>query len=71
MSLPLDLAPMDAPPGTFFAYATAPGNVAEDGSESDGNGLYTRFLLQELKKPEARIEAIDTDKLVENRPLHG
>ena len=26
------LAPMDAPTGTFFAYATAPGNVAEDGS---------------------------------------
>ena len=24
-------APMDAPPNTYFAYATAPGNVAEDG----------------------------------------
>ncbi|MBL8305251.1 MAG: caspase family protein [Rubrivivax sp.] len=55
---PRGLAPMDAPPGTFFAYATAPGNVAEDGSESEGNGLYTRFLLQELKKPEARIEDV-------------
>jgi hypothetical protein len=52
------LAPMDAPPGTFFAYATAPGNVADDGSEDDGNGLYTRFLLQELRRPQARIEDV-------------
>lgn len=55
---PRGLAPMDAPPGTFFAYATAPGNVADDGSESDGNGLYTRFLLQELRRPQARIEEV-------------
>jgi Caspase domain len=52
------LAPLDAPPGTFFAYATAPGNVAEDGTAQDGNGLYTRFLLQEMKRPEARIEDV-------------
>jgi hypothetical protein len=55
---PRGLAPMDAPPGTFFAYATAPGNVAEDGSDAEGNGLYTRFLLQELKRPDARIEDV-------------
>jgi hypothetical protein len=55
---PKGLAPMDAPPGTFFAYATAPGNVADDGSEADGNGLYTRFLLQELRRPQARIEDV-------------
>ena len=52
------LAPLDAPPGTFFAYATAPGNVAEDGSAADGNGLYTQYLLQELQKPQARIEDV-------------
>jgi hypothetical protein len=52
------LAPMDAPPGTFFAYATAPGNVAEDGSAQDGNGLYTRHLLQALRQREARIEDV-------------
>ena len=52
------LAPLDAPPGTFFAYATAPGNVAEDGSAQDGNGLYTRFLLQELRRQDARIEDV-------------
>ncbi len=52
------LAPLDAPPGTFFAYATAPGNVAEDGSAQDGNGLYTRFLVQELQRKDAHIEDV-------------
>jgi len=52
------LAPLDAPSGTFLAYATAPGNVAEDGDASTGNGLYTQYLLQELKKPMARIEDV-------------
>jgi hypothetical protein len=50
------LAQMDAPPGTFLAYATAPGNVAEDGRGR--NGLYTGFLVQELAKPAARIEDV-------------
>lgn len=52
------LAPLDAPAGTFLAYATAPGNVAEDGDEKSGNGLYTSFLLQEIKRPQARIEDV-------------
>ncbi len=52
------LAPLDAPSGTFLAYATAPGNVAEDGDAQSANGLYTRFLLQELKRPQARIEDV-------------
>jgi len=52
------LAPVDAPPNTFLAYATAPGHVAEDGSAADGNGLYTGFLLKELKRPSARIEDV-------------
>ncbi len=52
------LAPLDAPSSTFFAYATAPGNVADDGAAADGNGLYTRFLLQELPRPQARIEDV-------------
>jgi hypothetical protein len=51
------LAQLDAPPGTFLAYATAPGNVAEDGAVGQ-NGLYTSFLLQELKKPQAKIEDV-------------
>ena len=40
------LAPVDAPPGTFLAYATAPGNVAQDGDAKVGNGLYTQYLLE-------------------------
>ena len=45
------LAPFDAPPGTFLAFATAPGNVAEDGDEASGNGLFTEFLIKELQRP--------------------
>lgn len=51
------LAQLDAPVGTFLAFATAPGNVAEDGDASSGNGLFTQYLLQELQKP-ARIEDV-------------
>lgn len=51
------LAQVDAPSGTFLAYATAPGHVAEDGA-AGGNGLYTGFLLQELQRPTARIEDV-------------
>lgn len=51
------LAQLDAPPGTYLAFATAPGNVAEDGAEG-GNGLFTRFLLAEIVKPVARIEDV-------------
>ncbi len=52
------LAPLDAPTGTFLAYATAPGNVAADGAAGSKNGLYTGYLLQELQKPTARIEDV-------------
>lgn len=52
------LAQMDAPPGTLLAFATAPGNVAEDGDAATGNGLYTRFLVKELRSPGARIEEV-------------
>lgn len=52
------LAPIDAPANTFLAYATAPGNVADDGPAAEGNGLYTGFLLKELQRPGARIEDV-------------
>jgi hypothetical protein len=57
------LAQLDAPPSTLLAYSTAPGNVAEDGDDKPadggpGHGLYTRYLLQELKKPVAKIEDV-------------
>jgi hypothetical protein len=52
------LAPMEAPPRTLLAFATAPGNVAEDGSVAAGNGLYTRFLVREIGQPTATIEDV-------------
>ena len=45
------LAPLDAPSGTYIAFATAPGNVAEDGDKDSGNGLFTQYLLKELQRP--------------------
>src|SRR4051812_16589871 len=50
------LSQLDAPPGTFLAYATSPGNVASDGEGA--NGLYTENLLREMKVPEAKIEDV-------------
>jgi hypothetical protein len=52
------LAQMDAPAGTLLAYATAPGNVAEDGNAASANGLYTEHLLHKLKEPSAKIEDV-------------
>lgn len=51
------LAQLDAPPGTYLAFATAPGNVAEDGDTESGNGLFTQYLIKELQKP-ATIENV-------------
>ena len=48
------LSQFDAPGGSLLAYATAPGNVAEDGEGS--NGLYTGSLLRELAVRGARLE---------------
>ncbi|MDD5299376.1 MAG: caspase family protein [Gallionella sp.] len=43
------LAQMDAPKGSFIAYATAPGKTANDG---DGkNGLFTQELLRQINEP--------------------
>jgi hypothetical protein len=45
---------MDAPKGTFIAFATAPGRIASDGSGR--NGLYTRHLLVNLTTPGLKLE---------------
>jgi uncharacterized caspase-like protein len=50
------LAMVNAPAGTFIAYATAPGDVASDGTASAGNGLYTQQLLRYLSTPGLPIE---------------
>jgi hypothetical protein len=49
---------MDAPPGTLLAYATAPGNLAVDSSGRSAHGLYSHYLLEELRGPPASIDAI-------------
>jgi hypothetical protein len=50
------LSQMDAPPGTLLAYATAPGNTADDGEGA--NGLYTENLLREMRVRETKIEDV-------------
>jgi len=45
------LAQIDAPQNTYIAFATSPGNVAKDGDEKLGNGLFTSYLIKELQRP--------------------
>jgi uncharacterized caspase-like protein len=51
------LSQIDAPTGTLLAYATAPGNVAQDAG-TGSNGLYTENLLREMKVDGAKIEDV-------------
>jgi uncharacterized caspase-like protein len=48
------LSQFDGPVGSLLAYSTAPGNVAMDGSGS--NGLYTSHLLRELAVRNTKLE---------------
>lgn len=50
------LAFMNAPSGSFIAYATSPGKTASDGTGS--NGLYTSALLDHIKTPGLTIEDV-------------
>ncbi|MFK5893128.1 MAG: SUMF1/EgtB/PvdO family nonheme iron enzyme [Pseudomonadota bacterium] len=50
------LARLDGPSGSFIAYATAPGNVAADGTGK--NGLYTQYLLEYMQQPGMAIERV-------------
>jgi TPR repeat protein len=50
----LGLSKMDAPKGTFIAYATAPNSVAADGE--DRNSPYTKHLIEALKVKDIPIE---------------
>jgi tetratricopeptide (TPR) repeat protein len=46
-----------APPGTFIAFATAPGKTASDNA-TGRNGLYTSALLQSLEQPGLKLEDV-------------
>lgn len=50
------LAPMDAPKGTYIAFATAPNSVAADGSGR--NGIFTKHLLDNLQRGESDIDRL-------------
>lgn len=50
------LSQFDAPERSLLAYATAPGNIASDGSSA--HGLYTEALLNEMKVQDAKIEDV-------------
>ncbi len=50
------LARMDAPTGSIVAYATAPNAVASDGKGQ--NGMYTKYLLQNITTPGIPIEEV-------------
>jgi hypothetical protein len=49
------LARMDAPSGTFIAYAAAPGQTAQDGA-SGTNGVFTGELVKAMAEPGVPLE---------------
>jgi len=50
------LAQMDAPAGSYIAFATSPGRTAADGTGS--HGLYTQHLLDQLARPGIKVEDV-------------
>jgi hypothetical protein len=50
------LAQMDAPAGSYIAFATSPGHTAADGTGS--HGLYTQYLLNQMTQPGLRVEDV-------------
>ncbi len=50
------LAQTSAPRGTFVAYATAPGKVAQDGDS--GNSPYTAAIVKNLETPGLKLEDV-------------
>jgi Caspase domain len=64
---PAGLAPIDAPVGTFIAFATSPGNVAADGNGL--NGLYTQELIKAMQIPDLPIEQVFKKVRIEVKKL--
>lgn len=54
-SMARGLARIDAPTGTFIAYAAAPGQTAQDGTLG-ANGVFTGELLKAMAAPEVPLE---------------
>lgn len=51
------LANVNAPTGTFIAFAAAPGRTASDG-KGTRNGIFTGALLKHLKRPNLKLEEV-------------
>ena len=51
------LAMMNAAEGSFIAFATGPGQTADDGVSSD-NGLFTEHLLEAIRKPGLALDEV-------------
>ncbi len=51
------LANLNAPTGTYIAYAAAPGTTASDG-KGTRNGVFTGALLKNLKRPNLKLEEV-------------
>ena len=47
---------MDAPTGSFIAFATAPGSVAADGKGR--NGIFTKHFLKHMQTPGLPLEMV-------------
>ena len=66
---PQGLAQVNAPAGTFIAYATAPGQTASDGKGQ--NGLYTQELMANMRTPGLPIEEVFKRVRVQVRQKSG
>lgn len=51
------LANVNAPTGTYIAFAAAPGSTASDG-KGTRNGIFTGALLKNLKRPNLKLEEV-------------
>ncbi|CAF1247214.1 unnamed protein product [Adineta ricciae] len=52
------LKSMPARVGSLIAFACAPGTTADDGSNGEKNGLFTKYLLKHLQTPNEDIEKV-------------
>ncbi|MBF0205036.1 MAG: caspase family protein, partial [Desulfamplus sp.] len=50
------LAALDAPVNTLLAFATAPGKVSYSLTKDDKNSLYTKYLLENIDKPNYPVD---------------
>jgi hypothetical protein len=44
--------------GIYIAYATAAGSVASDGNKNERNGLFTKYLLKNIKKQNLELDRV-------------